>query len=141
MQYPSYTAEEAAKFAASEGVNGIIPINTGKHVYCNWTHIMNKVGALNPLVDPFKMEANKDIVPDYRADMCPETLDLLSRSVYIPMRPEWTAEEIEGRSSAIKKLWHNTKQSISLFTNSTDRGKIERDNNWLRSDVKDTRSP
>ncbi len=97
------TADEAKAFAEADGVRGTIPINTGKHVYCNWTPIMNKMGALNPLMDPFKMEANKDIVPDYRADMCPETLDLLARSVYIPLRPEWTAEECNDRLSAIKK--------------------------------------
>ena len=32
-------------------------------------------------MDPFKFEANRDIVPDYRADMCPKTLDILSRTV------------------------------------------------------------
>ena len=53
-------------------------------------------------MDPFKMEANKDIVPDYRIDMCPDTLDLLARTVYIPMRPEWTREECDGVVERIK---------------------------------------
>lgn len=30
-------------------------------------------------MDPFKMEANREILPDYKADMCLETLDLLRK--------------------------------------------------------------
>ena len=95
-------ADKAAAFATAEGIGGTVPINTGKHVYCNWTPIMNKVGALHPLMDPFKMEANRDIVPDYRADMCPKTLDLLSRTVYIPVNPDWTDAELAAKIAAIR---------------------------------------
>ena len=100
------TAEATEAFCAAFG--GTIPINTGKHVYYNWTAIMNKVGAAHPLMDPFKMEANKDIVPSYTADMCPKTLDLLSRSVYIGINPDWTLpemdEKIEKIRAALKSL-------------------------------------
>ena len=95
-------AEQAEAFSLAEGVKGTVPINTGKHVYCNWTPIMNKVGALHPLMDPFRMEANRDIVPDYRADMCPETLDYLSRTVYVSINPDWTQEELDEKLTAIK---------------------------------------
>ena len=97
------TAEAAAAFSKADGIGGTVPINTGKHVYCNWTPIMNKVGALHPLMDPFKMEANRDIVPDYRADMCPKTLDLLARTVYISVNPDWTAEELQAKIEAIRR--------------------------------------
>ena len=97
------TAEAAAAFSKADGIGGTVPINTGKHVYCNWTPIMNKVGALHPLMDPFKMEANRDIVPDYRADMCPRTLDLLARTVYISVNPDWTAEELQAKIEAIRR--------------------------------------
>ena len=30
-------------------------------------------------MEPLKMEANREILPDYKADMCPETLDLLRK--------------------------------------------------------------
>ena len=96
-------AEKAAAVANADGVNGIVPINTGKHIYRHWTPIMNKMGALNPLMDPFKMEANKDIVPDYRDDMCPYTLDLLARVVYIAIQPDWTEEELLSKIECIKK--------------------------------------
>lgn len=86
---------EARRFAEAEGINGVLPIDTGKHIYTNWTAIMNKKGAFHPAMDPFLMEANKDIVPDYRMDMCPVTLDLLARTVYVAVSPDWTDEQIE----------------------------------------------
>ena len=97
------SAEKATEFSFAEGISGTVPINTGKHVYKNWTPIMNKRGALHPLMDPFKMEANRDIVPDYREDMCPCTLDLLSRVVYISVDPDWTKEMMNEKIAAVKK--------------------------------------
>jgi len=96
------SAEKAAAFVEQENVRGTIPINTGKHVYTNWTPVMEKVGALNPLMDPFKMEANRNIIPDYRADMCPRTLALLASTVYISIRPEWTEEQFTERAKNLK---------------------------------------
>ena len=96
------SAEKAAEFAASEGISGTVPINTGKHVYKNWTPIMTKKGALHPLMDPFKMEANRDIVPDYKDDMCPFTLDILSKVVYIGVNPDWTKERMDEKIALIR---------------------------------------
>ncbi len=97
------SAEKAAAFSVAEGIGGTVPINTGKHVYKNWTPIMNKKGALHPLMDPFKMEANKDIIPDYRDDMCPYTLDLLSKVVYISVNPDWTKDIMDEKIDFIRK--------------------------------------
>lgn len=98
-----FDSEEAARaVATSEGVKGTLPIDTGKHVYKHWTPIMEKRGALHPLMDPFKMEANRDIVPDYRADMCPRSLDLLARTVYISMNPDHTKEFLDAKIAAIR---------------------------------------
>ncbi len=96
------SAEKAAEFAASEGISGTVPINTGKHVYKNWTPIMTKKGALHPLMDPFKMEANRDIVPNYKDDMCPFTLDILSKVVYIGVNPDWTKERMDEKIALIR---------------------------------------
>ena len=86
------TAEKANKFAEAKGAT--VPINTGKHIYKHWTAIMNKRGAYNPLMDPFKMEANKNIVPDYTEDMCPKTLEILARTVYVGINPDMTDEQV-----------------------------------------------
>ena len=95
--------EKARKFATSEGVHGGLPIDTGKHVYRNWKAIMEKRGACHPLMDPFKMEANKDFVPDYHENMCPETLRILSQVVYVGVSPDAANEELDMRIDAFKK--------------------------------------
>lgn len=86
------TEEEAIAFA--DKVQGTRPIETGKHVYRHWTSILHHYGAYNSRMDPFKMEANKDLNMDYSEDMCPKTLDLLSRTVYVAIDPDRTEQEI-----------------------------------------------
>lgn len=98
------TAEETRKFKEYCSENGIgvtVPIDTGKHVYTNWTQIMEKRGALNPLMDPYKMEANKGLNMDYTADMCPNTLDYLSRTAYIGISPDWDDSALENISAVL----------------------------------------
>ena len=65
--------------------------------------VMEKRGALNPLMDPFKMEANKDIIPNYTNDMCKKSLDILSRTVLIGLNPDMTKEEIDKMIANFKK--------------------------------------
>lgn len=95
--------DKARHFASCEFINGCLPIDTGKHVYKHWTPIMNKRGAFNPLMDPFKMEANKNIVPDYNENMCPETLEKLSKVVYINVDPNDTTDILDKKIQYIKK--------------------------------------
>ncbi len=100
------SAEKARAFSEKiygDGVMGELPIDTGKHIYSNWTPILNKRGALHPLMDPFKMEANKDIIPDYHADMCQKSLDILSNHVYVSSRAQFTDEDIERIIATCKK--------------------------------------
>ena len=94
------TAEEAAKFGEIIGVKPTV--KTGKHVYYDWKPILEKRGALNPLMDPFKMPANQGIIPDYSVDMCPRTLDILSRVVYLDIKPDWTEEELKAEEARMK---------------------------------------
>lgn len=95
------TVDEAIKF--SEMAGGGRPINTGKHVYSNWAAILEKRGAVNPAFDPFKMEANRDHIPDYSPDMCPKTLDILSRTVYVSFTANTTDAEIDAKIQSCKK--------------------------------------
>lgn len=99
------TAEEARQFAAhcsSRGVGVTIPIDTGKHVYTNWTQIMERRGALHPLMDPYKMEANRGLQMDYAVDMCPKTLDYLARTAYIGINPDWNEAAREHVRDVLK---------------------------------------
>ena len=97
------TEKEARAFAANENIKGTVIIDRSKHIYRDWAPIIEKRGAFNPLMDPFKMEANKDIVPDYHADMCPKTLDLLSRTVDLAVNPDDTKEILDQKIEIYKK--------------------------------------
>lgn len=100
------TEDECKAFAEKCEENGlsiVIPINTGKHIYTNWTQIMEKRGALHPAMDPFKMEANKDLQHNYTSDMCPKTLDLLSRTAYVAINPDWSEGQIRFVAEIINK--------------------------------------
>lgn len=91
-------------FAEKCGENGLsitIPINTGKHIYTNWTQIMEKRGALHPAMDPFKMKENQGLQSDYTMDMCPKTLDLLARTAYVAINPDWSSDELEAVAAII----------------------------------------
>ena len=101
------TEEKARAFATAPGVRGTLPIDTGRHVYTHWEPIMKKRGALHPAMDPFKMEANRDIVPDYRPEMCPVTLDYLARSVYVGVDPNHSAEKLDEKIAALRAALQN----------------------------------
>lgn len=99
----AFDSEEAArKFATAEGVKGTLPIDTGKHVYTHWTPVLEKRGASHPLMDPFKMDANKNLNHDYPLDMCPRTLDILARTVYVGVNPDWSRADINKVIDACK---------------------------------------
>lgn len=95
--------KDARAFTSREDIHGCLPIDTGKHVYNRWDSILEKRGAFNPLMDPFKMEANKNIIPEYSKDMCPKTLDILSKVVYLSINPDWTKEELDAMVETIRK--------------------------------------
>lgn len=101
--------EKARAFANCEGVGGCLPIDTGRHVYTNWTPIVEKRGAIHPLMDPFKMEANKDIIRDYSPATCPETLEKLTKVLYISVNPDSTKAELDEKINNIKKAIKNIK--------------------------------
>ena len=65
--------------------------------------MLEKRGAAHPLMDPFKMEANKDIIPNYTKDMCPKSLDYLSKVVYVEINPDWTKAELDAKVDFLKK--------------------------------------
>lgn len=80
------TAEEALAFAnkaTERGYFTLRPIDSDRHVYITWKSIMEKRGAFNPAFDPFKMEANRDLNHNYSPDMCPKSLDYLSKVAYV----------------------------------------------------------
>ncbi|MBR5679591.1 MAG: hypothetical protein IKX19_02980, partial [Clostridia bacterium] len=98
------TAEECRAYqkkCSEGGIGTTVPIDMGKHVYTNWTQIMEKRGALHPAMDPFLMEANRGLNMNYSPDMCPKTLDLLSRTLYIGIGPDWTEADLDDAAKVM----------------------------------------
>ena len=97
------TAEKFEKL-----IGGTRPINTGKHVYREWTPILEKRGAHISAMNPYENPANAGLRLDTREDSCPRTLDILSRTVYQMLNCDWTdaelAEVIEIIRQAAKAL-------------------------------------
>lgn len=94
----AFENEKSARlFAKSEGVDGWLPIDSGKHVYINWEPVLNKRGGSMPATNPYNFPQNQGLNMNYTNLMCPKTLDILKRTVYISLNPDWSAEEIERR--------------------------------------------
>ncbi len=91
------TEEQARSFATSPGVGGWLPIDSGKHVYKNWDPILQRRGAHHEAMNPYNFPENQGLRMNYSEDMCARTLDILSRTVYISLNPDWTEEELEAR--------------------------------------------
>ena len=94
------TEEEARAFAKAldeEGGGGSLPIDSGRHVYCNWEPVMEKQGSHHPFLDPFRMPENRGCRMDYTKDMCPQTLDVLARTVGTGLHPDWDDAEVDRR--------------------------------------------
>ena len=104
----TFCCEEATrKFAKSEGVRAWLPIDSGKHVYTNWDPLLEKRGSHHAAVNPFNLLKNKCLRFDYNTGMCPKTLDVLSRTAFISLHPDWTAEKITKVIESCRKAYAN----------------------------------
>ena len=83
------------------GGRAFLPIDTGRHVYTRWDPILRKQGAHHPALDPFNLPENRALNIEYSADMCPKSLDILSRSVLIGMHPDNDKEKVDRIAEAI----------------------------------------
>ena len=87
--------ETAVRYQAALGerdVGASRPINTGRHVYSNWEFIMNQTNV-SPRWNVWGAPHYSGDV-EYAPDMCPNTLDILARTVAIATDPFWTQDEV-----------------------------------------------
>lgn len=102
-----FSDEAAARaFAAAlqaQKIGAFLPMDTGRHVYTRWDPIMRYQGAHHPALDPFKIPANAEARIEYHADMCQVSLDILNRSVLLPMHPDNTQKRVDEISAAIRQ--------------------------------------
>ena len=106
LAFPFESEARARRFMAAarkEGVEMWTPRDNGRHVYSNWEPIMEQRGSYHPALDAFKRPENRRGGRKYTPDMCPRTLDILSRTVYLDIRPAFTAAEVRARIKACRK--------------------------------------
>jgi dTDP-4-amino-4,6-dideoxygalactose transaminase len=91
-------AEDAKRFATRRGVERLI--DTGRHVYTNWQPIFAQ-RAFNARMDPYKW-ANREIT--YSEEMCRKTLDILERTCYISLGPQYPLAVIRLQARALARF-------------------------------------
>ena len=101
--------EEAARYFAkalqAEGVPAgsmYSPMLPDRHIYCYWEYVMNKLSADRhgwPWTSPFYKGS-----VEYSRDMCPRTLDILSRTIVIGLHQRMTDEHAGQIAEAINKV-------------------------------------
>ncbi|MFT5193842.1 MAG: dTDP-4-amino-4,6-dideoxygalactose transaminase [Cellvibrionaceae bacterium] len=73
---------KASAFASAQGMNRMI--DTGRHVYTNWSPILARRTA-HPKNNPYRDRPNEEEITERT---CPQTLDILERTCSISMLPE-----------------------------------------------------
>ena len=94
-----------AKALRAEGIPAGSTYDQGipdRHIYCYWEYVMEKRSGdpngrpwTSPLHDPTRT---------YRPDMCPRTLDILGRTVCIPLSQTYEDRHVEWIIKAIRKV-------------------------------------
>ena len=100
------SVEEFVQALKAEGIEAGGIYNQGVpdwHIFAHWKILLDK---LTPTEDgcPFNCPLYKGPVPKYTKDMCPKTLNLLSRSVHIDIPPQLSEEDCIQIANGIKKV-------------------------------------
>ncbi len=82
------SSEEASVFGAKHQFSPLI--DSGRHVYTNWDPLL-KQRAFHPKMNPFNWAQRKI---EYTEDMCSQTLDILSRSINVPVPYDMSENEV-----------------------------------------------
>ncbi len=98
--YQFATAAQAERFASLAG--GGILANTGRHNYTEWDPILTKSGGHHPAMNPFNFAENQGLRMHYTADACPRTLELLRRTYFTPVNPDWSEEQVAEKIRAYR---------------------------------------
>jgi len=100
VMVPFDTPDAARRFAAA--MAGEVAGHTRRHTYTDWDPVLQKRGAHHPALDPFRLPANADCRMNYAADICPRSLDLLARTVMLPVDPDLTDAELTAWAQQVE---------------------------------------
>lgn len=101
----------ARKFAdAINGkINGILVADSGKHIYYNWTPLMEHRGSHCEATNPYNLPENKDLNMEYSRDMLPNTIDLIERTYHVLLHCDWTEQDIDNAVNTILEVCSDIK--------------------------------
>jgi hypothetical protein len=90
--YQLPTTEEAKRFTRI--FPSVIAGKTGRHTYTEWDQVLIGMGAAHPAMNPYNHPDNAACRRTYSKDMCAGSLDILNRTVMVPMHPKHSDTEI-----------------------------------------------
>jgi dTDP-4-amino-4,6-dideoxygalactose transaminase len=91
VMYLLPTAEAAQRF--TKVFPAVIAGKTGRHTYTEWDQVLMGMGAAHPEMNPYNHPANAECRRSYSRDMCARSLDILNRTVMVPMHPNHSEAE------------------------------------------------
>jgi 8-amino-3,8-dideoxy-alpha-D-manno-octulosonate transaminase len=97
-------ASQAAKALSAEGLPTSImyaPDRVDYHVYSHWSPILNQ-RAWSHGAGPWVNHPRKI---SYHRQMCPKTLDLLSRAIHLDISPDLSNDQVEHITEAMTKVF------------------------------------
>jgi dTDP-4-amino-4,6-dideoxygalactose transaminase len=94
VMYLLPSAEAAVRF--TQVFPSVIAGKTGRHTYTEWDQVLMGMGAAHPAMNPYNHPDNAGCRRSYSKDMCARSLDILNRTVMVPMHPHHSAQEIEA---------------------------------------------
>jgi dTDP-4-amino-4,6-dideoxygalactose transaminase len=93
-------AAAAGRFAASTG--GVVAGRTGRHTFVNWDQVLTQEGAHHPAMNPYALPQNAGLRRHIPEGFGQHSLDILNRTVMIPMDPDHTADDLETLAHNIR---------------------------------------
>jgi dTDP-4-amino-4,6-dideoxygalactose transaminase len=100
MMYLLPEAGAAAAFARATG--GIVAGRTGRHTFTNWDQVLQREGAHHPALNPYQMPQNAGCRREIPEGFGARSLDILARTVMLPMTPFHTEDDLESLAHNIR---------------------------------------
>lgn len=96
LMYQLPTPQGARSFADTVPV--VIASETGRNTYTMWEQVLAKKGAAHPEMNPYDHPANANCRLETRPDQCQGSIDILKRTIMVPMDPK--RSEVEAMAVA-----------------------------------------
>ena len=88
-----FDSEEWAQNVAETGV-GYRIVTSHRHVFQTWDAVLDHKIGVHPAMNPYNFPQNQGLRTQYSRDMCSKSLDILGRSVYFGISPDWSVGEL-----------------------------------------------